>query len=107
MNQYAVLNLTLNEQLRRIWYTTKIESQGQIPLPRPLQNDLKLLQGDTLTLVQIGDTFIATPHALKTPSFTKEFSAIMDEDGVTMADLLAGLEEGREILWRERHSTTA
>ena len=35
------------------------------------------------------------------PKLSKEFSAIMNEEGVTLADLLTGLTEEREAIYQE------
>lgn len=41
---------------------------------------------------------------LVTPRLAQEFTALMDEAGVTLADLLQGLEEERALIWQERTS---
>ncbi|MFQ5434757.1 MAG: hypothetical protein ACE5FD_07760 [Anaerolineae bacterium] len=37
------------------------------------------------------------------PELSRQFSAIMDEEGVTLADLLDGLAEEREAIYQERY----
>jgi hypothetical protein len=41
---------------------------------------------------------------LHTSTLAEQFTAIMEEEGVTLADLLTGLAEEREALWRERQA---
>lgn len=41
------------------------------------------------------------PEELLLPELSKQFSAIMDEEGVTLADLLAGLVEERKAIYQE------
>lgn len=60
-----------------------------------------------LSATQFGDGILLTPQPLRPPALAEQFSAIMDEEGVTLADLLAGLAEEREKLWRERQSSAA
>lgn len=43
------------------------------------------------------------PEELLLPELSKQFSAIMDEEGVTFADLLAGLAEERKAIYQERY----
>jgi hypothetical protein len=43
-------------------------------------------------------TAILAPTTLKTPSLARQFSQIMDEEGVWLADLLEGLQEERKKL---------
>ena len=46
------------------------------------------------------------PEELLLPELSKQFSAIMDEEGVTLADLLAGLEEERKAIYQELYDET-
>ena len=57
-----------------------------------------------LTLLQINDLSVLTQRASLLPKLSEEFTAIMKEDDVSLADLLQGLEQEREQLWRERHA---
>jgi len=57
---------------------------------------LSLNQGNILTITQIGDAVLLMPQKLYTPTFAEKFTQIMEEDGVTLADLLTGLAEERE-----------
>ena len=59
-------------------------------------------KGDVLTLVQIDDLAVLTRRSTLLPKLSEEFTAIMKDDGVSLADLLQGLEQEREQLWRER-----
>ncbi|MCB9419766.1 MAG: hypothetical protein H6667_08175 [Ardenticatenaceae bacterium] len=43
------------------------------------------------------------PEELLLPELSKRFSAIMDEEGVALADLLAGLAEERQAIYQERY----
>lgn len=45
--------------------------------------------------------FNLPPDELLFPELSKQFSAIMDDQGVTLADLLAGLAEEREAIYQE------
>jgi len=60
------------------------------------------MKKEALTLVQIDDLSVLTQRASLLPKLSEEFTAIMKEDDVSLADLLQGLE--REQLWRERHA---
>jgi bifunctional DNA-binding transcriptional regulator/antitoxin component of YhaV-PrlF toxin-antitoxin module len=81
-----------------------MRERGQLTIPQPVRDSLAGDQGnvDILTLVQVGDIVILTPKQLRLPQLSEAFSAIMDEEGVTLADLLEGLEEERKAIWRER-----
>ena len=83
-------------------YAVRLRERGQLTLPQAVRRDLDLADGDILTLVQIEDFALLTRRSSLLPKLAEEFTAIMKEDGVSLADLLQGLEQEREQLWRER-----
>lgn len=86
-------------------YAARLRPRGQVTIPQPVRQSLSLNQGDILTVVQIGDTILLTPRKLRTPALAEQFTQIMEEEGVTLADLLAGLTEERERIHRERQTS--
>ena len=62
------------------------------------------MMGDVLTLVQIDDLAVLARRSSLLPKLSEEFTTIMKEDGVSLADLLQGLEQERDEIWRERSS---
>ncbi len=77
-------------------YMIRLRERGQLTLPQKIRNRLALEPGDALTLVQIGDILVLSPRQPAIPKLGKAFSNIMDEEGVSLAELLVGLEEERE-----------
>ena len=45
------------------------------------------------------EALFLSPKQLLLPELSKQFSAIMDEEGVTLVDLLAGLADEREAIY--------
>lgn len=88
-------------------YAARLRPRGQVTIPQAVRESLSLNQGDILTVVQLGDAVLFTPQKLQTPKLAEKFTQIMDEEGVTLADLLAGLAEEREIIHRERQTSAA
>lgn len=85
-------------------YTVRLRERGQLTLPQAIRRQLAVKEGDILTLVQIGDLAVLARRPSLLPRLSQEFTAIMKEEGVTLADLLQGLEEEREQIWRERQA---
>lgn len=85
-------------------YTVRLRERGQLTLPQPVRESLTEVVDDLdlLTLVQIDDMLILTPKKLYVTELAKQISAEMERTGVTLADLLEGLAEEREAIWRER-----
>jgi antitoxin PrlF len=84
-------------------FTVRLRERGQLTLPQTVREKLAVDAGDVLTLVQIDDLALLTRRESLLPKLSEDFTAIMKEDGVSLADLLQGLEQEREQLWRERH----
>jgi len=77
-------------------YPIKIRQRGQLTIPQPVREQWSAQSGDVITLVQFDEFVILAPRPLKTPELARQFSQIMDEDGVSLADLLEGLAEERQ-----------
>jgi len=65
------------------------------------------MKEEALTLMQIDDLSMLMQRASLLPKLSEEFTTIMKEDGVSLADLLQGLEQEREQIWRERYTEHA
>ena len=83
-------------------YGVRLRQRGQITMPREVRDRLNVNEGDTLTLVQVGSTLILTPKRPVVPLLADRFVELMEKEGVTLADLLLGLEEERAAIYRER-----
>jgi bifunctional DNA-binding transcriptional regulator/antitoxin component of YhaV-PrlF toxin-antitoxin module len=88
-------------------YAVRLRDRGQLTLPQAVRKELAVDDGDILTLVQVDDLAIITRRSSLLPKLSQEFTAIMKEDGVSLAELLQGLEEEREQIWRERQADHA
>ena len=85
-------------------YPIKIRQRGQLTIPQPVREQWSTQNGDVMTLVQFDEFAILAPTILKTPSLAKQFSQMMDEEGVSLADLLKGLSEERQNSYESTHS---
>jgi bifunctional DNA-binding transcriptional regulator/antitoxin component of YhaV-PrlF toxin-antitoxin module len=79
-------------------YPIKIRQRGQLTIPQPVREKWSTQNGDMMTLVLFDEFAILAPTNLKTPSLARQFSQIMDEEGVSLVDLLEGLQEERKKL---------
>ncbi len=86
-------------------YSIQVRQRGQLTLPRRLRESLAIEDGDTLTVFQVGETLLLSPRVLKTPELMDRLATMLDESGVTLADLLADLPRIREEIYRERYQT--
>lgn len=83
-------------------YTVKLRERGQLTIPQPVREAFSLNKDDQFTFLIVGDSFLLTPKLSIIDELSRQFSQIMDEENVTLSDLLAGLEEQRKAIWQER-----
>lgn len=83
-------------------YSVRLRDRGQVTVPRVVRERLNVTDGDILTLVQVGDLTLLTPKQPQVPKLADEIADVMEAEGVSLADLLAGLKEEREAIRRER-----
>lgn len=88
-------------------YPVRLRSRGQITIPQIVRDDLDVGEGDFLTLVKVGDILLLLPKQPEAIELTRKFTQLMNEAGVTLADLLQGLEEERAAIWEERYGQCA
>ncbi|MCC6606738.1 MAG: AbrB/MazE/SpoVT family DNA-binding domain-containing protein [Anaerolineae bacterium] len=88
--------------------TVRLRERGQITIPQSVRDKwaAEAIEPDVLNLVEIGDVVFLTPKKLLLPELSKQFSALMDEAGVSLADLLEGLAEERQAVYQERYGGT-
>jgi AbrB family looped-hinge helix DNA binding protein len=85
-------------------FSVRVRERGQITLPQPVRDNLAVDTGDTLNLVQIDDIVLLSPRQALIPKLSQEFAVLMQEEGVSLAELLQGLEEERKLIWQERYA---
>ncbi len=73
-------------------YPVRLRSRGQITVPQRIREQMNVEDGDMLTLVQVGEVAVLVPFQPQIPRLGERFVEIMNENNVTLADLLIGLE---------------
>ncbi|CAD5949370.1 AbrB/MazE/SpoVT family DNA-binding domain-containing protein [Planktothrix agardhii] len=78
--------------------------KGEITIPQVIQDSLNINEGDHLILLQIGDLIVLTPQQPQVPQLIDQIATLMENENVSLTDLLAGLEAEREVINREQRS---
>ena len=81
----------------------QVRERGQFTIPAEIRRRMGIEEGDVFSLLQLGDTLIATRKKLVTPEIARAIEAVMEEEGITLGDLLNGLEEQRRVYAREKY----
>lgn len=85
-------------------FPIRLENEGKITIPEDLKTHLSLVTGDILTLLQIGDFVVLTLKQPQVPQIADQITAMMDDAGLELSDLLQGLTAEREAIWQEKQN---
>ena len=80
----------------------QVRERGQFTIPAEIRRQMGIKEGDVFSLIQLGDTLIATHKALVAPQIAGAIEALMEEEGITLGDLLDGLAKQREAYVRKK-----
>ncbi|MCX5886745.1 MAG: AbrB/MazE/SpoVT family DNA-binding domain-containing protein [Proteobacteria bacterium] len=84
-------------------FTTSIKARGQITIPKQIRGIGHLEEGQVVTIIPIGDSIIITPKRLELDEARRQIRRILKSAGISPQDVLAGLREERESLYREKY----
>jgi len=85
--------------------TVQIRKKGNLTLPVELRNKYSLDEGDTMTLVDLGDgSFLLTPRVLQVNRLADRVAEKLYEANVSLDDLLNTLDDEREQYYREHYA---
>ncbi|HUS70658.1 MAG TPA: AbrB/MazE/SpoVT family DNA-binding domain-containing protein [Anaerolineae bacterium] len=85
----------------------QVRERGQFTIPAEIRRQMGIEEGDVFSLIQLGDTLVATRKKLVAPEVAGAIEGLMREEGVTLGDLLDGLEKQREAYVREKYGLEA
>ena len=80
---------------------TTIKGRGQLTIPKKIRETSHLEEGQVVSIIAIGDSVIITPRRMELDEARREIRKIMKDSGLTGQELLDGLEQEREELYRQ------
>jgi bifunctional DNA-binding transcriptional regulator/antitoxin component of YhaV-PrlF toxin-antitoxin module len=85
--------------------TIQIRGKGNVTLPIDLRRKYGLDEGDVITLIDLGDgSFLLTPVVTRVDRLGDRIAQALDEEGVSLDELLSALDEERESYYQERYA---
>ncbi len=85
-------------------YSAEVKSRGQLTIPKKIREAGGLEEGQSVTIIPIGDSLLVTPRTLKLEDVRRELRKMLRSSGLSLKDLLDGLDEERS---RARDGTHA
>jgi len=84
-------------------YSAEIKSRGQLTIPKKIREAGAMEEGQGVSIIPIGDSLLVTPKTLKLEEARRELRKLMKSSGVTLKDLIAGLDEARDRVYAEAY----
>lgn len=81
----------------------EIKSRGQLTIPKKIREKSHLEEGQAVTIIPVGDSLIVTPKRLELDEARRQFRRLLRTSGVSVDELLAGLDEERAALYKETY----
>lgn len=81
----------------------EIKSRGQLTIPKKIREISHLAEGQVVSIIPVGDSIIITPNRLELDEARKQIKKILRESGLSLEEVLAGLEEERAALYEETY----
>lgn len=84
----------------------QVRKKGSITLPMDLRTRYGVNEGDIFTLIDLGDgSFLLTPRISQVNRLGDRVAEILDQEGVSLDDLLSTLDGERERYYQEHYVT--
>jgi len=84
-------------------FTTSIKARGQVTIPKQIRGIGHLEEGQVVTIIPVGDSVIITPKRLELDEARRQIRRILKSTGTSPEEVLSGLREERELLYREKY----
>lgn len=81
----------------------EIKSRGQLTIPKKIRDISHLEEGQVVSIILVGDSVIITPKRLELDEARRQIRRIMKASGLSEEELLTGLKEEREKLYKETY----
>ena len=81
----------------------EIKSRGQLTIPKKIRSAGHLEEGQVVSIIPVGDSLLITPKILELDEARRQIKRLLKSSGISLEDLIAGLKEERETLYRETY----
>jgi len=82
-------------------YIAEIKSRGQLTIPKKIREISNIEEGQVVTILPIGNSVFITPKRLELDEARRELKKILRNSGCSLEELLIGIHEERESLYKE------
>ncbi len=83
--------------------TAEIKARGQLTIPKKIREKSNLEEGQTVSIISLGDSLIITPKRLELDEARREIRKVLKSSKMTIEELMDGLREERDNLYQETY----
>ncbi len=83
--------------------TAEVKARGQLTIPKNIRAKGHLEEGQVVSVIPVGDSVIITPRRLELDEARRQIKRIMKSAGLSAEDVLTGIKEEREKLFKETY----
>ena len=83
--------------------TAEIKARGQLTIPKKIREKSNLEEGQTVSIISLGDSLIITPKRLELDEARREIRKVLKSSKMTIQELMDGLREERDNLYQETY----
>ncbi len=88
-------------------FISEIKSRGQLTIPKKVREISHLEEGQVVSIIPVGDSIIITPKRLELDEARRQVRKILKSSGLSVEEILAGLKEEREGLYKKIYGKKA
>ena len=82
-------------------FAASIKARGQLTIPKQLRKLSHLEEGQMVSIIPVGDAVLIAPRRIELEEARRQVRRILRESCLSPEDILAGLAEERETLYKE------
>jgi len=86
-------------------YQAAVRARGQLTIPKEIRERGAIYEGDSVSIIPVGDSLLLTPHKLELDEARREIRRIMRAAGVRLEDLIEALGDERRSLAGETYGS--
>lgn len=85
--------------------TVEIKARGQSTIPKKIREMSHMEEGSLVSIVPVGDSLVITPKRIELDEARRQLGKLLKASGLTIGELLEGLKEERDALFKETYGT--
>jgi len=81
----------------------EIKARGQLTIPKKIRETSHIEEGNVVSILPVGDSLIITPKRLELDEARRQLKKLLKASNLTIEELIEGLKEEREELFKETY----